>query len=81
MWLPSLTRCGFYFSARGLTIILQKNGTIVVLVQAIITDTVPVFRNEISVPAYGWQKFVNAHDFCLRGNVCVDIMFCEANDW
>ena len=70
-----------YFSTRGLPIFLQKNGTIVVLVQAIVPDNVPLCRNEILGPKNGWNEVVNAHNFCLRGNFRVDILFFGANNW
>ena len=70
-----------YFSSQGIPILLQKNGTLFVLAQAIMPEIVPLCRNEISGPEDDWQEVVNAHNFCLHGTFCVDILFCGANDW
>ena len=65
------------FSAWGLPIIIQKNETIVFLVQAIIFSTLALCRNEISGPADSWHEVINAHNFCLCGNFHVELLFVE----
>ena len=68
-----------YFASQGPPIFIQKNGTIVVLLQDIIPDIVPLCNNEILGPSDGWYESV--HDFCLRGTFRVDLIFCGAKDW
>ena len=69
------------FASRGLPILLQNNGTLVDLVQAIILNTVELCRNEILVPEDRWHEAISTHDFCLHGTFCVELLFCGATNW
>jgi hypothetical protein len=54
------------FSDLSLTILLQKNGTLFVLEQNVVLDTLALRLHEITSPAYGRHEVVGAHNLGLR---------------
>jgi hypothetical protein len=60
--------------ARSLTSLIQKNGTLVVLEQNVVLDTVALRLHEITSPAYGRHEVVSAHNLGLCRASSIEIL-------
>ena len=68
-----------FFVFQGLSILLQNNGTLVLLFHIIILNILALCRNEISGPIDGLHEVINANIFCFCGTFRVELLFCGAN--
>ena len=67
-------------ASRRLPIIFHNNGTLIAIMQTIIFDIVALCSNEIIGPTCFCHEFIKDHNFRLRGDFCVKIMFVGSNN-
>ena len=67
-------------AARSFAVPLQEDGTLVVLVDDIVSDFISLGFHEISSPAYCWHQIIHTDQFGFRGASCVQLLFCGGGD-
>ena len=68
-------------SARSMSVPIQKNCTLVVLIDYIVFHVVALLDHEISRPYHERHPVVNADEFGLDGALCVQLLADRAREW
>jgi hypothetical protein len=67
--------------AQSLSILLQKNRTLVVLEQNVVLYSVALSLHEIPSPTNGRHEVVSVHDLGLCRTPSIELLLCGNDDW